>query len=80
MKTIANAAVSVALLVGGFAASARAGQKTARPRRRRSSNRCTALIFIAYYCATCHGRDGKGNGPAAERSKCPVRSHCPRPA
>jgi mono/diheme cytochrome c family protein len=71
MKTIAYAAVSAALLVGGFAVMSGAGQNT-------SSSTPPLVIESMYgpdlyrlYCATCHGRDGKGNGPAAPALKVP---------
>ena len=70
-KAIANAAVCIPLLVGGFGAIASAGQTTgpASP---------TPVIESMYgpdlyrrYCATCHGRDGKGDGPAGRALKVP---------
>ena len=71
MKTIAIAAVSAALLVGGFAVMSAEGQNT--------SPRTSPVVIESmygpdlyrHYCATCHGGDGKGNGPAAAALKVP---------
>jgi mono/diheme cytochrome c family protein len=72
MKTIVIAAFSAALLVGGFAVKPAEGQKT-------SSGTPPPLVIESMYgpdlyrlyCATCHGRDGTGNGPAAAALKVP---------
>ena len=70
MKTIAIA-VSTALLVGGFTVTVTAGQT--------NSPGVTPLVIESMYgpdlyrvyCATCHGRDAKGNGPATAALKVP---------
>ena len=71
MKTIANAAVCVALIVGGFAASASAGQKTGPALPPQVIESMYGPDLYRHYCATCHGRDGKGSGPAAAALKVP---------
>jgi mono/diheme cytochrome c family protein len=71
MKTIVAPAFSAALLVAGFAVIPAEGQKT--------SPRTSPLVIESmygpdlyrHYCATCHGGDGKGNGPAAAALKVP---------
>jgi mono/diheme cytochrome c family protein len=71
MKTMANAAVCVALLVGGFAAGASAGQKTGPATPPPVIESMYGPDLYGHYCATCHGRDGKGSGPAAAALKVP---------
>lgn len=71
MKTIANAAVWVALLVGGFAADASAGQKTGPAAPPPVIESMYGPDLYRHYCATCHGRDGKGDGPAGRALKVP---------
>jgi len=71
MKTIACAAVSAALLVGGFTAMASAGQKTSSGTPPLVIESMYGPDLYRFYCATCHGRDGKGNGPAAPALKVP---------
>lgn len=71
MKTIANAAVSAALLVGGFAVIAGAGQKTSPGTPPLVIESMYGPDLYRLYCATCHGRDGKGHGPASAALKVP---------
>ena len=71
MKTIANAAVSVALLVGGFAVTSGAVQTTGPGTPPLVIESMYGPDLYRLYCATCHGRDGKGSGPAAAALKVP---------
>ncbi len=71
MKTIAIAAVSTALLVGGFAVTFAAGQSTSPATPPLVIESMYGPDLYRLYCATCHGRDGKGNGPAAAALKVP---------
>ena len=71
MKAITNAAVWVALLIGGFAASASAGQKTGPVSPPPLVESMYGPDLYRHYCATCHGRDGKGDGPAGKALKMP---------
>ena len=71
METSAKAAVCVALLVGGFAASAGAGQKTGPASPPPVIESLYGPDLYRHYCATCHGRDGKGDGPAGRALKVP---------
>jgi mono/diheme cytochrome c family protein len=65
----------VAALIGSLATGAAAPQK-AVPRV--ESQHYAAIVSLAgkdnfnTYCAVCHGRDGKGNGPAAPAMKAAV--------
>jgi mono/diheme cytochrome c family protein len=71
MKTIAIAGVSTALLVGGFAVMFAAGQSTSPATPPLVIESMYGPDLYRLYCATCHGRDGKGNGPAAAALKAP---------
>ena len=71
MKTIAIAAVSTALLVGGFAVTFAAGQSTSPATPPLVIESMYGPDLYRLYCATCHGRDGKGNGPATAALKVP---------
>jgi mono/diheme cytochrome c family protein len=71
MRELVLAAVSAALVIGGMGLTADAGQ---------TSNPATPPLVIEsmygpdlyrHYCATCHGRDAKGKGPAAAALKVP---------
>ena len=70
MNAIANAAVCIVLLVGGFSASVFAGQKPG-PVAPPAIESMYGPDLYRHYCATCHGKDGKGNGPAAKALKVP---------
>jgi hypothetical protein len=70
MRTIANAACA-ALLVGGFAVIASAGQKTGPGTPPLVIESMYGPDLYRLYCASCHGRDAKGNGPAAGALKVP---------
>jgi mono/diheme cytochrome c family protein len=70
MKTISSIVACAALLIAAFIVTV-AGQKT-------GPNTPSLVIESMYgpdlyrlYCATCHGRDGKGGGPAAAALKVP---------
>jgi mono/diheme cytochrome c family protein len=67
MKTLANAAVCVALLVGGFAARASAGQTTRPATPPPVIESMYGPDLYRHYCATCHGGDGKATAPPAGR-------------
>jgi mono/diheme cytochrome c family protein len=71
MKTIANAAACVVLLAGGFAATAGAGQQTGPASPPPVVESMYGPDLYRHYCATCHGRDGKGAGPAAKALNVP---------
>ena len=71
MKTIATAAVSAALLVGGFAVMLVAGQSTSPATPPLVIESMYGPDLYRLYCATCHGKDATGNGPAAAALKVP---------
>ena len=70
MKMIACAVVSAAQLVGVFAVQA-AGQNTGPLTSPPAIESMYGPDLYRHYCATCHGRDGKGDGPAAAALKSP---------
>jgi mono/diheme cytochrome c family protein len=53
------------LLVGGLAVLADAGQKIAPATASLVIESMYGPDLYRHYCATCHGKDGKGRGPAA---------------
>lgn len=69
MRTIIHAAISAALLVGGVAAMLDAGQKTGPGALPLATESMYGPDLYRHYCATCHGRDGKGSGPVAAALK-----------
>ena len=71
MKTIANATACVALLIAGVAASVSAGQKTGPAWPPPVIESMYGPDLYRHYCATCHGRDGKGDGPTGPALKVP---------
>ena len=71
MNVVTHAAACAALLVGGVAVFADAGQKTVPGTPPLVIESMYGPDLYRHYCATCHGRDGKGKGPAAEALKVP---------
>jgi hypothetical protein len=71
MKTIVNVAACVALLAGGFAASVSARQKTGPASPPPVIESMYGPDLYRHYCATCHGRNGTGDGPAGRALKVP---------
>ena len=69
MKTITVAAFFAALFVGGFAVIASAGQKSTPGTPPLVVESMYGPDLYRHYCATCHGRDGRGQGPAAPALK-----------
>jgi mono/diheme cytochrome c family protein len=52
------------LLVGGLVVLAEAGQKTTAGTQPLVVESMYGPDLFRHYCATCHGKDGRGNGPA----------------
>jgi hypothetical protein len=72
MKTIRMAAaVFAALLVGGVAEVVAEWQSTSPARLPLVVESMYGPDLYRHYCATCHGRDAKGDGPAAAALKVP---------
>ena len=69
MSTITHAAICAALLVAGFGAMLDAGQKTGPGTPPLATESMYGPDLYRHYCATCHGRDGKGKGPVAAALK-----------
>jgi mono/diheme cytochrome c family protein len=70
MKTIARIVACAALLVAAFTVAV-AGQKTGPSMPPLVIESMYGPDLYRLYCATCHGRDGKGGGPAAAALKVP---------
>jgi mono/diheme cytochrome c family protein len=70
-STLFLIAIGLPIAVAGFFDGTIVAQQT------RSKNPALILGSVAgrdlfeFYCATCHGRDGKGNGPAAGALRVP---------
>lgn len=71
MKTMTRAAVCGALLVGSFTVLVGAGQKTGPSTPPLIIESTYGPDLYRMYCATCHGRDARGGGPAAAALKVP---------
>jgi mono/diheme cytochrome c family protein len=71
MNLIAHAAACATLLIG-VAVSVDAGQKTGSGTAPLVIESMYGPDLYRHYCATCHGRDGTGKGPAAEALKVPA--------
>jgi len=59
------------LFVFAAIAGAQETQKTINPVPMKPTSAASGQEMYATYCAACHGKDGKGNGPAAEALKVP---------
>jgi mono/diheme cytochrome c family protein len=71
MKTIVRAGIGAALLaLAGFSTGG-AGQKTGPATPPLVIESMYGPDLYRFYCATCHGRDGKGHGPVAPALKVP---------
>ncbi len=71
MRTTTRALIAIAVLVGGFAAAIAARQTTGPRTPPLIIESMYGPDLYRMYCATCHGRDGKGGGPAAAALKVP---------
>jgi mono/diheme cytochrome c family protein len=70
MRNVARAAVAV-LVIGGLELMADAGQKSIAVIPPSMIESMYGPDLYRHYCATCHGTDGKGSGPAAKALKVP---------
>ena len=61
----------IAVLALSGVALAAFAQSTFRPNPPLVSGSLTGGDLFQFYCATCHGRDGKGSGPVAAALKIP---------
>jgi len=68
--TVIGRRLIAVLAVSGVALAAFA-QTTFRPNPPLVSGSLTGGDLFQFYCATCHGRDGKGKGPVAVALKSP---------
>lgn len=68
--TVIGRRMIAVLAVSGVALTAFA-QTTFRPNPPLVSGSLTGGDLFQFYCATCHGRDGKGSGPVAAALKIP---------
>lgn len=63
--------LSVALILALGGALSALAQTTGRQNPPLVIRSLTGRDLFAFYCATCHGRDGTGNGPVANALKVP---------
>ena len=63
--------VVAALIIGGVWPRADAGQRSSPATPPQVVESMYGPDLYRHYCATCHGRDAKGNGPAAAALKVP---------
>jgi mono/diheme cytochrome c family protein len=70
MRTFALVAVA-ALVIGGVGPTADARQRSSPATPPPVVESMYGPDLYRHYCATCHGRDAKGNGPAAAALKVP---------
>ena len=68
---VISAVTCAALLIGGVAVFADAAQKISPGKPPLVIESMYGPDLYRHYCATCHGRDGKGHGPAASALKVP---------
>ena len=66
MLWIASAFLAVAILAG-----AQEQEKVIKHVPVKATSPASGQEMYTNYCAVCHGKDGKGNGPAAEALKVP---------
>ena len=69
--TLALVAVAAVFVAGGLRLSADAGQRSGPVTPPRADESMYGPDLYRHYCATCHGRDAKGQGPAASALKVP---------
>jgi mono/diheme cytochrome c family protein len=70
MTRLVLAAASAALAIGGITLMAGAGQRSNQVMQPVIESMYGPDLY-RHYCATCHGRDAKGGGPAAAAMKVP---------
>jgi len=63
--------LSLVVLFFGLAAFVESQQTQIKHVPVRPTSAASAQEMYTAYCAVCHGKDGKGNGPAAEALKVP---------
>jgi len=71
MTRLVLAAASAALVIGGTTLTAGAGQKSNQVMHPLVIESMYGPDLYRHYCATCHGRDAKGGGPASAAMKVP---------
>jgi mono/diheme cytochrome c family protein len=71
MKTAAGVLVFAAVLVGGFTAIGAAAQQTGPRTPPLVIDSMYGPDLYRMYCASCHGREGTGDGPVAIALKVP---------
>ena len=68
----AAAAVLLLVISGGGWSAGQKEEKSALPEEQHLIASLDGAVLFQAYCAPCHGRDGKGGGPAAPALKAPV--------
>ena len=69
MRTRAFRTAFLVAVAAGMFSDARGAQRSPNPPLVIDS--MTGSDLFQFYCATCHGRDGRGNGPAGSALKTP---------
>ena len=69
--TAALAAFALALMAQNQPQAASSSQKVIKHVPIQQTSAASGEEMYASYCASCHGKEGKGNGPAAEALKVP---------
>jgi mono/diheme cytochrome c family protein len=70
-RTVLFASVSAALLLGVLLDSSASGQTTGQKNPPLVIPSMAGRDLFEFYCASCHGRDGKGSGPVVAALKSP---------
>ena len=63
--------IAVVFIAVAMLAVAQESQKTIKHVPIKPTSAASGQEMFTTYCAVCHGKDGKGNGPAAEALKVP---------
>jgi len=69
MKSHRQVALAVSVLFVAVSANAQSGGKQVAPPSGAMIQSVKGVDLYRAYCASCHGEDGKGNGPAASAMK-----------
>ena len=71
LNSISRCLLALAVLLFAIAGRAAAQDKTIKKTPVEQTSPTSGAEMYKSYCAVCHGKDGKGDGPAAEALKMP---------